>query len=702
MNGHPFMWPGKPAPLGATWECTGINFALYSENATRVELCLFESPDARRQTLSIDLPEKTNHVWHGFLHGAAPGQIYGYRVHGPDEAASGHRFNPNKILLDPYAKSIARPLVWEPCLADPGADSSPCAPLARAIEPSGTWNPGPRPSTPWHETVVYELHVKGFTKLNTAVPEKLRGTFAGLASPAAVAHLKSLGVTAVELMPVHYHVDEPQLLTRGLSNYWGYNTLGFFAPDPRFSSGGPETAVAEFREMVQALHAAGIEVILDVVYNHTAEGGETGPTLSMRGIDNASYYRLAADRSRYVDFTGCGNSLNVANPQVLKLIMDSLRYWVVEMGVDGFRFDLASALARELSEVDRLGAFFDIIHQDPVLSQVKLIAEPWDLGPNGYQVGNFPVLWTEWNGRYRDCVRRFWKGDGATVNELATRLAGSSDLYSRNGRRPHASLNFFSCHDGFTLADLVAHNQKHNQANGEGNRDGANENFSWNCGEEGATLDPEVLELRARQRRNFLATLLLSQGVPMLSAGDEFGRSQSGNNNAYCHDSPLSWLDWHLEPWQRAQLDFVRRLIELRRSQPVFRRRHFFQGRAIHGAETKDIYWLCPDGVEMTLKDWASPDVRCLGMGLIGDQILECGEHGEPIRGDSFLILMNACDAEVPFHIGSRERQIEWNLVLDTSVGFTPPEPVVYAHMAAYPLKPNSLAVLQPHPIALP
>jgi len=702
MNGHPTMWPGKPSPLGANWDGAGINFALYSENATRVELCLFDSPADRRQALSIDLPEKTNQVWHGYLHGAAPGQIYGYRVHGPEDPASGHRFNPNKVLLDPYAKSIARPLVWDSCIPNPTADSAHCAPLARVVETPRRRNGGPRPSTPWHDTVVYELHVKGFTKLNPAVPEALRGTYAGLASPPAVAHLKSLGVTAVELMPVHYHVDEPHLLSRGLSNYWGYNTLGFFAPDPRFSSGGPETAVAEFREMVEALHAAGIEAILDVVYNHTAEGGESGPTLSMRGIDNAAYYRLAPDHSRYVDFTGCGNSLNVANPHVLKLIMDSLRYWVEAMGVDGFRFDLASALARELSEVDRLGAFFDIIHQDPVLSQVKLIAEPWDLGPNGYQVGNFPVLWTEWNGRYRDCVRRFWKGEGGTVGELATRLSGSSDLYSPNGRRPHASLNFITCHDGFTLADLVAHNQKHNEPNGEGNRDGTNENNSWNCGVEGSTLDPGVLELRARQRRNFLATLLLSQGVPMLSAGDEFGHSQSGNNNAYCHDSPLSWIDWHLDPWQHGQLDFVRRLIDLRRSQPVFRRRHFFQGRAIHGAETKDIYWLCPDGAEMTVEDWTSPDARCLGMGLIGDQILECGEHGEPIRGDSFLILMNAREDLVPFRIGSRQREIEWTLLLDTAAGFATPQPAVYPHMAEFPLKPHSLAVLQPHPSALP
>ena len=570
----------------------GVNFAIFSEHATKVELCLFSSAEAARESHRIALPERTHHVWHGFLPDLGPGQIYGYRVHGPNEPLRGHRFNPHKVLLDPYAKQVARELIWDNAILDPNADTARYVPLARVPEPSAVSHVDRRPGTPWHETVIYELHVKGFTQQHPDVPEKLRGTYAGLASAAAIGHFRKLGITAVELLPVHYHVDEHFLVAREQRNYWGYNTLGYFTPDPRYAAGGARGAVAEFREMVQHLHAAGIEVILDVVYNHTGEGGEDGPTLSFRGIDNASYYRLTDDRARYVDFTGCGNSLNVAHPRTLQLMMDSLRHWVTEMKVDGFRFDLASTLARDFWEVDRLSSFFDIIQQDPVLSEVKLIAEPWDVGPRGYQVGNFPVLWSEWNGKYRDCVRRFWKGNGGTVGELATRLSGSSDLFADDGRRPCASINFITAHDGFTLRDLVSYNQKHNEANGEQNRDGTNDNESWNCGVEGLTTDPAINALRAKQQRNFLATLLLSQGVPMLLAGDEFGQTQHGNNNAYCQDSPIAWLDWKCTEEQRALLEFTRHLVGLRKTKAVFRRRHFFQGRAIHGPEIKDLYWL--------------------------------------------------------------------------------------------------------------
>jgi isoamylase len=695
MINHNAIWPGKPSPLGATWDGDGVNFALFSENATRVELCLFDSSESTAEARRIALPEKTNQVWHGYLPGARPGLIYGYRVHGPDAPAEGHRFHPEKILLDPYAKSIARPLRWASSVLDPAADTAPCAPLARVYDPAFHWNGATPPNTPWHDTIFYELHVKGFTQLHPEVPKKLRGTYAGLACEAPIAHLQSLGVTAVELMPVHFPIDEKHVIDRGLVNYWGYNTLGYFAPDPRYSSSGAENAVTEFKEMVRALHRAGIEVILDVVYNHTGEGDHTGPVLSMRGIDNACYYRLDADKSRYIDFTGCGNSLNVAHPRVLQLIMDSLRHWVLEMHIDGFRFDLASALARELWEVDRLGSFFDIIHQDPVLSNVKLIAEPWDLGPNGYQVGNFPVLWTEWNGRYRDCIRRFWKGTGTSVGELATRLSGSSDLYLPNGRRPSASLNFVTCHDGFTLADLVTYETKHNEANGEQNRDGNDSNDSWNCGVEGPTGDAAINALRARQRRNFLATLLLSQGVPMLLAGDEFGRTQHGNNNAYCQDNAISWIDWNLDEEQKALLEFVRALIRLRRAEPVFRRRHFFQGRPIHGTEIKDIYWLRPDGVEMTESDWMCSHACTLGMGLLGDQISESDEHGQPIRGGSFLILLNAKDTEMPFRLGARRRQVQWHLVLDTIHSHGQSPSTVCEHMSIYPLQPRSIAVFE-------
>jgi isoamylase len=675
------IWPGRPYPLGATWDGLGVNFALFSEHATGVELCLFDSPDDAREAARVTMPERTDLVWHGYLPDVQPGQVYGYRVHGPYEPLAGHRFNPAKVVLDPYAKAIARTVEWgdemfgyrigdpEEDLSFDERDNAHLAPLAAVVDPAFTWGDDASPRTPWHETVIYELHVKGFTRLHPEVPEELRGTYAGLSTEAPIEHLRRLGVTAIELLPIHHHAYDRHLVEMGLSNYWGYNTLAFFAPGTRYAaSPTPLGSVREFKMMVRALHAAGIEVILDVVYNHTAEGNQLGPTLSLRGIDNASYYRLVREQPRYyMDFTGCGNTLNMVNPRVLQLIMDSLRYWVLEMHVDGFRFDLASALARELYEVDRLSAFFDIIHQDPVLSQVKLIAEPWDLGEGGYQVGNFPVGWTEWNGRYRDAVRRFWRGDGGAVSELATRLAGSSDLYGSTGRRPHASINFVTAHDGFTLRDLVSYNEKHNEANGEENRDGENHNLSWNCGVEGPSDDPGVLALRARQMRNFLATLFLSQGVPMLSMGDEVGRSQGGNNNAYCQDNEVSWLDWRFTPAQRDLLAFTRHVLQLHREHTVFRRRTFFQGRAIRGAQVKDLTWLDPLGNEMTDEAWNAGFVKALMVRLAGDAIEEIDERGRRIVDDTFVLLLNAGDEAIAFHLPSHLPSVTWERVLDTA-----------------------------------
>jgi glycogen operon protein len=694
----PRVWPGRPSPLGATVKEDGVNFALFSEHATRVELCLFDSPESTVESARISLPQKTHQVWHGFFPDIKPGQIYGYRVDGPYDPQHGHRFNPHKVLLDPYTKLMGRDLRWDRSILDHSCDTAPFAPLGRVVDTTFSWGDDRPPQIPWHETILYELHVKGFTRQHPDVPENLRGTYAGLASPAAIDHLHKLGITAVELLPVHYHLDEPFLLERGRTNYWGYNSLAFFAPDPRYAASGPEEAVQEFQQMVRQLHAAGIEVILDVVYNHTAEGNHLGPTLSLRGIDNSAYYRLESNQEYYTDFTGCGNSLRVSHPQTLRLIMDSLRHWVREMHVDGFRFDLASALARELWEVDRLSSFFDIIHQDPLLSEVKLIAEPWDVGANGYQVGNFPVLWSEWNGKYRDCLRRFWKGNGRTVGELATRLAGSSDLFSDDGRAPGASINFVTAHDGFTLRDLVSYNQKHNETNGEENRDGTSDNESWNCGLEGPTDNPEVNTLRARQQRNFLATLILSQGVPMLLAGDEFGQTQHGNNNAYCQDSPVAWLDWNWSGEQGALFEFTRELIHLRQTQPVFRRRQFFLGRPIHGAEIKDIYWMEPDGTEMDREDWAADNVRSLAMVLPGNQISEVGDHGEAIQADSFAILLNASHEPVPFRLGARRQDLRWRCILDTTDPAT--EPLLFEHMSIFPLQPRSLVVLRAEPMA--
>jgi len=675
------VWPGRPYPLGATWDGAGVNFALFSEHGTKVELCLFDDVDATTESQRIVLPEQTDQVWHAYLPDVQAEQLYGYRVHGPYDPKQGQRFNPHKVVLDPYAKAIGRDLRWDDALfgytighADTDLtydtrDNAACAPLAAVVDAAFTWGDDRPPRTPWHRTLIYELHVKGFTKRLPGVPDKLQGTYAGLASEPAIKHLTDLNVTAVEIMPVHHHVDDRHLVEKGLANYWGYNTLGFFAPDLRYASGSTaRESVQQFKMMVRALHAAGIEVILDVVYNHTAEGNQLGPTLSMRGIDNASYYRLSPEDPRYyMDFTGCGNTLNMVHPRVLQLIMDSLRYWVQEMHVDGFRFDLASTLARELFEVNRLGAFFDIIHQDPVLSQVKLIAEPWDVGPGGYQVGNFPVLWTEWNGKYRDNVRRFWKGDGATVSEFATRLSGSSDLYRQNGRAPYASINFITCHDGFPLQDLVSYNGKHNEANGESNRDGADDNHSWNCGAEGPTDDPAIRTLRARQKRNPLATLLLSQGVPMLCGGDELSHSQHGNNNTYCQDNELTWLNWELDEEQQAFLAFVRKVTTLWRLQPVFQRRKFFLGRAIRGSDIKDISWFDPSGQEMSDAAWNAGAVQSLGVRLAGDLIGDLDERGEPIKGETLLLLLNAHHEAVIFTLPIAQEQHQWERILDTA-----------------------------------
>jgi isoamylase len=674
------VWPGRPYPLGASWDGRGVNFALYSENATKVELCLFDSTDATKESKRIALREQTDMVWHAYLPDIAPGQLYGYRVHGPYDPRAGHRFNANKLLLDPYALAIGRRLTWDDSLfgyriGDAEADlslderdSAAAAPLGQVADPSFQWSDDRPPRIPWHKTVIYEAHVKGFTQLNPLVPEELRGSYAGLASPAAIEHLKRLGITAIELLPIHHHVDDRHLVDRGLANYWGYNTLAFFAPDTRYHAAGyPLDTVNEFKTMVRKLHAADIEVILDVVYNHTGEGNHLGPTLSLRGIDNAAYYRLGDDPRYYSDFTGCGNTFNMRNPHVLALIMDSLRYWIEVMHVDGLRFDLASTLARELHAVDKLGAFFDIIAQDPVISRVKLIAEPWDLGDGGYQVGNFPALWSEWNGRYRDTVRHFWKGDGGHVAEFATRICGSSDLYSWSGRKPHASVNFITCHDGFTLEDLVSYDRKHNEANGDNNTDGANDNISWNCGHEGPSDDPQVLALRDRKKRNMLATLLFSQGVPMLLAGDEMGNTQHGNNNAYCQDGKLSWLKWDLAQRERELLLFTERVMEIFHSQPVFQRRRYFHGRAIQGADAPDIVWYDPGGKPMSDSAWHQDFMRCLGVQLRGTNI-DIDEEGEEISGDTLLILFNGDHGSaIPFTLPEGPEGAAWQRMLDTA-----------------------------------
>jgi glycogen operon protein len=681
---------------------------MYSEHAEGVELCLFNSADDEKESQRIPLVEQTDMVWHAFLPDVLPGQVYGYRVKGPYQPAAGHRFNPNKVLLDPYAKAIARETRWSDKMwgykvGDPQADlsfderdNSAFAPLAAVLDEAFTWGDDRPPRISWSKTLIYEMHVKGFTKLHPEVPENLRGTYAGLSSDAAIRYLKNLGITAVELLPVHESVDDRHLVERGLVNYWGYNTLGFFAPSRCYSSvEAAGDVIREFKTMVRNLHAAGMEVILDVVYNHTAEGNQFGPTLSFRGIDNASYYRLSPEDPRYyMDFTGCGNTFHMRNPRVLQMIMDSLRYWVTHMHVDGFRFDLASTLARELHDVDKLGAFFDIIHQDPVISQVKLIAEPWDLGAGGYQVGNFPMLWSEWNGKYRDSTRRFWKGDGGAVSEFATRFCGSSDLYEWSSRRPHASINFITAHDGFTLHDLVSYDHKHNEPNGEDNRDGTNDNLSWNCGVEGETDEPSVRALREKKKRSFLATLILSQGAPMLLAGDEIGNTQRGNNNAYCQDSEISWLDWDLTPEKEGLLKFVRRVIALFQEQPVFHRRRFFHGQAIQGALAPEIAWFDPTGEEMSDEAWNTGFVRCLGVQLFGGNI-DVDEHGEAIFGDTMLLLFNADHANTISFVlpppGNGDSE-PWELVFDTADEARNSETTLGA---AYPLEPCSMVIFK-------
>ncbi|MEO3857444.1 glycogen debranching protein GlgX [Acrocarpospora sp. B8E8] len=668
------VWPGEPYPLGATWDGVGTGFSVFSEIADRVELCLYD--DDLTET-RVDLPEMDGFVWHGYLPGVMPGQRYGYRVHGAYDPRRGHRCNPAKLLLDPYAKAIEGEVRWNESLfsyylADPGRlnsdDSAPYMPKNIVVNPFFDWGHDRPPRTPYHETVIYEAHVKGLTMRHPQVPERERGTYAGLAHPAVIEHLLSIGVTAVELMPVHQFVPEHFLVARGLTNYWGYNTMAFLAPHNGYSSAGQRgEQVLEFKSMVRALHEAGIEVILDVVYNHTAEGDHMGPTIGFRGIDNAAYYRLLdADKRYHLDYTGCGNSLNVRSPHALQLIMDSLRYWVLEMHVDGFRFDLAAALARELHDVDRLSAFFDLIQQDPVISQVKLIAEPWDVGPGGYQVGNFPPLWTEWNGKYRDTVRDYWRGASATMPEFASRLTGSSDLYATGGRRPIASINFVTAHDGFTLNDLVSYDRKHNEANTEQNRDGSDDNRSWNCGAEGPVEDPEIVRLRRRQRRNFLATLFVSQGVPMLTAGDEFGRTQHGNNNAYCQDNELSWVDWSLARTESDLLEFVRALAAFRRDHPVFRRRRFFSGRK-DSEGMRDIVWLTPAGREMDHGDWHAGYAKSIGVFVNGDAITEPGPRGEKIADQSFLLLINAHHESVTFTLPGAEYGVSWQATIDTA-----------------------------------
>ncbi len=670
--------PGQPYPLGATFDGEGVNFSVFSEVAEKVQLCLFD--EAGNPTASHALPEVTALCWHGYLPGIKPGQRYGYRVHGPWNPQQGQRCNAAKLLLDPYAKAIEGQVQWNEAVfpydfEDPDnsfneLDSAPFVPKSVVIDPRFDWQDDRHPRRPWHETVIYEAHVKGCTINHPEIPSELRGTYAGLSHPAFVEHLLGLGITAVELMPVHQFIHYAHLMDKGLRNYWGYSSIGYFSPHNEYASapaGGGQ--VHEFKNMVKTLHKAGLEVILDVVYNHTSEGNHLGPMLCFKGLDNAAYYRVVADDPRYyMDYTGTGNTLNMLNPHVLQLIMDSLRYWILEMRVDGFRFDLASTLARELHDVDRLSAFFDIIQQDPVISQVKLIAEPWDIGEGGYQVGNFPPLWSEWNGKYRDTVRDFWRGEDQTLGEFAARFTGSSDLYESTSRRPNASINFVTAHDGFTLNDLVSYNEKHNEANGEDNQDGESHNRSWNCGAEGPTDDPEVNALRVRQKRNFLATLFLSQGVPMLLGGDEMGRTQQGNNNGYCQDNEISWFDW--EAGDGELMEFCRRLIHFRHDHPVFRRRRWFQGRAIHGTDVKDIAWFTLEGEQMAEENWGEAYAKSLGIFLNGEAIPDPTPQGHRIVDDSFYLIFNAHHEPLPFTLPPEKWAEKWEKTLDTAVGW--------------------------------
>ncbi|MGK7395493.1 MAG: glycogen debranching protein GlgX [Candidatus Cyclobacteriaceae bacterium M3_2C_046] len=675
------VWPGKPYPLGATYDGRGTNFALFAENATGVELCLFDDLEDGKASKVIEIKERSHQEWHAYLPDVKPGQLYGYRVYGPFEPENGLRFNPNKLLIDPYAKAIAGTIEWRDAmfgyqigheqedLSFNEVDSAPFLPKSVVVNSYFDWEGDRLPNIPYYQSIIYELHVKGFTQMHPEIPEELRGTYAALSHPVTIDYLKKLGVTAIELMPIHHFVSDRHLVDKDLTNYWGYNTIGFFAPDVRYSSSGVlGDQVGEFKNMVKELHKEGIEVILDVVYNHTAEGNHMGPTISFRGNDNANYYRLVQDNPRYyMDYTGTGNTLNMMQPSVLRMIMDSLRYWITEMHVDGFRFDLASALARELHEVDRLGSFFDIIHQDPIISQSKLIAEPWDVGEGGYQVGKFPAGWAEWNGKYRDCMRDYWRGADSMLGEFANRFTGSSDLYQDDWRNPTASINFITAHDGFTLNDLVSYNEKHNEANQENNQDGESDNRSWNCGVEGPTSDPEVKSLRDRQKRNFLTTLFLSQGVPMLVAGDEFGRTQRGNNNAYCQDNEISWLNW--KQMDENLLGFTRELIHFRKMHPTFHRRKWFQGQPIKGKgkEVTDIAWFLPEGQEMEEEHWDNTYAKSLGVILHGMGIRSKGNYGEKIKDDTFYLLFNAHFESLEFKLPDKNWGNKWQKILDTS-----------------------------------
>ena len=701
MTARRRIWPGSPYPLGATWDGNGVNFALFSAHAEQVELCLFDD-HGQREIERIALPEYTDEVWHGYLPDARPGLLYGYRVHGPYDPANGHRFNAHKLLIDPYAKALSGTLAWSDAnfgfrlgagrqdLSFDRRDNARFMPKCRVIDPAFTWNEDRHPRIPRSETIVYELHVRGYTMRHPGVAPQYQGTFLGLGQPVVIDYLRRLGVTSVELLPVHAIVDERHLVERGLRNYWGYNPINYFAADPRYYTASPH---GDFKTMIQRFHDAGIEVILDVVYNHTAEGNHLGPTLSYRGIDNVSYYRLVSGSERwYENYSGCGNTLNLHHPRVLQMVMDSLRYWVEDMHVDGFRFDLAATLAREKAGFDGGSGFLDAVRQDPVLSKVKLIAEPWDLGGDGYRLGAFPPGWAEWNGRYRDTVRRFWRGDGGLIGDTASRLTGSSDLFGWGGRRPWASLNFVTAHDGFTMKDLVSYERKRNEANAEGKRDGTDANYAWNCGHEGPTRDPAILTLRRRQMRNLFATLLLSQGVPMLLAGDEMGRSQGGNNNAYCQDNEIGWIDWH--DIDEDMLAFVRAVIALRRAHPVFRRPRFFEGRRMRGSELKDITWITPEGREMGQADWTLPYARSLAFLLGGESCAIDSLTGREERDDTFLILLNAYSEAIPYILPAVAVLESWEVVLDTGRADPMWPDEVWEAGASFPLQPHSMAVL--------
>lgn len=694
------VWPGKPSPLGATFDGSGTNFSIFSEHAEKVELCLFTESGTEER---VELSEVTGYCWHGYLPTIGPGQYYGYRVYGPWNPANGHLFNPDKLLFDPYAKAIEGQIKWDaavfPYQFDGGpevrseSDSAPFVPKSIVHQPHFDWNGDRHLQVPWHETVIYETHVKGLTAGHPAVPEELRGTYAGLTQPPIIEYFKDLGITAVELMPVHHFIHDKNLLDKGLRNYWGYNSIGYFVPHTEYSADKrPGSSAAEFKQMVKTLHQAGIEVILDVVYNHTAEGNHMGPMLSFKGIDNSYYYRLTDDRRYYMDYTGTGNSLNMRNPHALQLLMDSLRYWITEMHVDGFRFDLAAALARELHDVDKLSSFFDIIQQDPIINRVKLIAEPWDIGEGGYQVGNFPPVWTEWNGKYRDCVRDYWRGTDQSLGEFASRLTGSSDLYENTSRLPYASINFITAHDGFPLNDLVAYNEKHNEANGENNQDGESHNRSWNCGVEGPSDDAAVNQLRDRQKRNFLSTLLLSQGVPMILGGDEVGRSQSGNNNTYCQDNEISWYDW--KTVDEGLLEFTSKLVMYRKDHPVFRRRRWFQGRRIHGSDVHDIAWFTMEGSRMQEDNWGQDYAKSIGVFMNGKTIPNPNPHDEPVTDDNFYLIFNAYHEPLEFILPTAEWGELWYKELDTNIGWLEDSEPVSAG-SALTVEARSLVVLR-------